>query len=79
MRPFIVLKRKVVNEDVEVNCGGVVIVGIGERCQAAREGWEAVECQDFDDESEVRWWWVGGSGRRRGEQVVEREGRGGGD
>lgn len=78
MRPFIVLKRKVVNEDVEVNCGGVVIVGVGKRFQAASEGREAVECQDFDDESKVWWRWGGGSGRR-GEQVVEREGRGGGD
>lgn len=43
-----------VNEDVEVDCSEVIVLGKRKGIEAAGEGCQAVVSQDFEDESEAR-------------------------
>lgn len=42
-----------VDVDVEMNFVGGIVVGSGERVEAAGERGEAVECEEFDEKCEV--------------------------
>lgn len=52
--------REMVDVDVEMKFVGGIVVGFGERVEAAGERGEAVEGEDFDEECEVGgrgWGW----------------------